>query len=127
MKDLTFKYRVTGAHGFSSWQENGWENLSGDPVVAKEFGQFIQDGVALVKGFEGNGADDGLTLAVSVVIDGGTDGGVTVTGVSYKELSKFQLWLQRVSNTVVGWGQAMAEEKDRKRGWGGRGKHGERK
>lgn len=125
MKAAKFSYMVSSADGFDYEEMHRWGNLNEATPHPAKLEDLLKKGVAMVKGFTTGGGDDGLTITLSVTIDGKTDGDLAVKGVSYEELSEFQRWLQDTGDEVVGWGEGMAKEKDKKHGWdrkhGGRG------
>jgi len=113
MKDLSTKAVVTGPQGFYYREEHEWHNLS--PEMSAWFlaqQKKITDYIAKASS---NAEDDGLVAVLDANFDGVAQPTINVTGISYKELNRFQRFWAALENEVLGKGEEHGRKKDQER------------
>lgn len=115
MKDVAIKCVVTSVDGFYYREEHEWRNLT--PLGASWLEIKMHEMAPLFEKFQNNKHDDGLTATLSATLDGALQTDITLTGISYQEMTKFQKVWHKWEGELLGFSERMAPDRDKKRGW----------
>lgn len=113
MKNLAIKVVVTGPNEFYYREEHEWHNL--DPLASKFFLSKQAKIAQYVTKASANKEDDGLIAVFDATKDGVPDPQVTVRGISYEELLKFQKMWHDLEGETLGEGEKNLKNRQEKR------------